>query len=63
MRFETEEDAREAATRYQLCPKIHFWGKKHEVAYIILKVPEEDKLWSDFIAENPEMSFGGLKPI
>ena len=61
MRFETEEDAGEAALRFQECPKIHFWGNRKEEAYIILKVPEDKKFWSDFIGENPEMSFGGVE--
>lgn len=64
MRFKTEEDAVKAASRYQLCPKIYFWGNKEETAYIILNLLEDNKFWSDFIAEKPQMSFGGgLKPI
>jgi len=59
MRFKTENDAIEAAERYKRCPKVHFWGNKGPEAYIILKIPEGNMFWSDFIAEHPELSFGG----
>jgi len=36
-------------------------GNRKDEAYIILKVPEDNKIWSDFIGENPEMSFGGIE--
>jgi hypothetical protein len=59
MRFKTENDAINAAERYRRCPKVHFWGNKGQEAYIILKVPDGNRFWSDFIAKNPELSFGG----
>lgn len=61
IRFKSKEDAKKSAERYQECPKIHFWGNKDEEAYIILKVPDDNKFWSDFIKENPESSFGGVE--
>ncbi|MBD3206567.1 hypothetical protein GF319_09540 [Candidatus Bathyarchaeota archaeon] len=61
MRFKNEEEVKKAALKYKECPKIHFWGNKRDEAYIILKVPEDNKFWSDYIGDNPEMSFGGVE--
>lgn len=61
MRFKDEPDVKKAAFKYKECPKIHFWGNRREEAYIILKVPEDNKFWSDYIVDNPEMSFGGVE--
>jgi hypothetical protein len=27
----------------------------------VLKIPDNNKIWSDYLAENPEKSFGGLE--
>ena len=59
MHFESKMKARVSAERFKDCPKVHFWANKEEDAYIILKVPEDQKFWSDFVGENPEKSFGG----
>jgi hypothetical protein len=61
MTFESSEKSKSSAERFKSCPKIHFWGNCEEKAYIILKVPEDQKFWSDFIEKNPEKSFGGVK--
>lgn len=61
MQFKIEDDAAKVAIKYQMCPKILFWGNKKNIAYIILRVPDENSFWSDFIAENPSKSFGGIK--
>ena len=61
MLFESSEKAKVSAERFKLCPKIHFWANCEESAYIILKVPDEQKFWSDFIGRHPEKSFGGIE--
>ena len=50
MLFESSEKAKVSAERFKLCPKIHFWANCEESAYIILKVPDEQKFWSDYVA-------------
>jgi hypothetical protein len=60
MRYQSEKEAIYAAERYRRCPKVYFWGNKKKEAYIILRIPEENKYWSDYIAEYPESSFGGV---
>ena len=59
MRFESREKASVSARRFRDCPKVHFWANKGEDAYIVLKVPEGGKFWSDYIRDNPEETFGG----
>jgi hypothetical protein len=61
MKFESHKKAKISADRFKLCPKVHFWANSGEAAYIILKVPNNQKFWSDFVVENPEKSFGGLE--
>jgi len=61
MRFNSKEKARASAERFKDCPKVHFWANNDDSAYIILKVPDDQKFWSDFVGENPEKSFGGIE--
>lgn len=59
MRFASEEEADETGKKYCCCPKVHFWANKGDEAYIILKVPDDNKFWSDYIRDNPKNTFGG----
>ena len=61
MQYETPEKATASAHRFRGCPKVHFWGNNGKDAYVILKVPDGQRFWSDFIGENPEKSFGGIE--
>jgi hypothetical protein len=61
MRFNSAEEAEKAGKKYGSCPKVHFWGNKDDEAHIILKVPEDNKFWSDYVGENPENTFGGTE--
>jgi len=61
MRYKTETDAKQSAERFQKCPKIHFWGNNGKAAFVVLKVPDDNRIWSDYIAGNPEKSFGGFE--
>ena len=61
MQFESKEKAQISAHRFKNCPKVHFWASNDESAYIILKVPDDQKFWSDFVGENPDKSFGGVE--
>jgi hypothetical protein len=60
MRFNSCEEALNSAKKYRNCPKVHFWANNSEVAHIILKVPDDNKFWSDYIREHPESTFGGI---
>ena len=61
MRFESETKALNSAKRFKDCPKIHFWAIKERDSHIILKVPNNNKMWSDYIQKNPEKIFGGVE--
>ncbi|MFH2109982.1 MAG: hypothetical protein ABIJ47_01855 [Candidatus Bathyarchaeota archaeon] len=61
MRFESPERAEAAGARFSGCPKVHFWGRSGAEAFIVLKVPEGGRFWSDFIRDNPGASFSGVE--
>ena len=61
MQFESKEKAELSAHRFKNCPKVHIWANNESAAYIILKVPNDQRFWSDFVGENPDMSFGGVE--
>jgi len=61
MRFNSAEEANKAGKKYRMCPKIHFWGNAGNEAYLILKVPDDNKFWSDYIGSKPENTFGGVE--
>ena len=44
LRYKTEKDAIQSAERFQKCPKIHFWGNNGKEAYMVLKVPDDNKI-------------------
>lgn len=58
MRFASEEEAEKTGKQYGCCPKVSFWATKGNEAYVTLKVPEDNKFWSDYIGENPKGTFG-----
>jgi len=61
MRFESPNRAEAAGARFSRCPKVQFWGRSGAEAFIVLKVPEGGRFWSDFIGDNPGASFGGVE--
>ena len=61
MRFDSAEEAENTGKKYGSCPKVHFWGNNCDESHIILKVPEDNKFWSDYIGSNPEKTFGGTE--
>ncbi len=61
MRFKSPGGAEAAGERFSGCPRVHFWGLSGAEAFIVLKVPEGGLFWSDFIRDNPEVSFGGVE--
>jgi len=61
MRFNSAEEAESVGKKYAVCPKVHFWGNSGDEAYIVLKVPKENRFWSDYIGSNPENTFGGTE--
>jgi len=61
MRFESPSGAEAAGARFSGCPKVQFWGRSGAEAFIVLKVPEGGRFWSDFIGDNPGASFGGVE--
>jgi len=61
MRFESPGQAEAAGERFSGCPKVHIWGRIGAEAFIVLKVPEGGRFWSDFIRDNSGASFGGVE--
>jgi len=61
MRFSSRDKAEAAAHRFKDCPKVQLWGNHGAEAYIVLAVDGEERFWSDYVGEHPEMSFGGVE--